>query len=99
MTVTRLAAEFVTERTYRLENLFGISSVNVRQLKEQMPGQADGWQTLNLNIPTNDPTEKVTFTVLVRARLSDYERCPRCYLYTRAAEEPICPRCANVLHN
>ncbi|KAK7683470.1 hypothetical protein QCA50_013304 [Cerrena zonata] len=87
------------QNTYRPENLFGVSSVNIQELTEPMSDQSIDWQTLTLNIPTSDGTNRIMHTVLARARQSDYERCPRCYLHTRVAEEPVCARCTNVLRN
>ena len=99
MTIAHTAQRLGVENVYRLENLFGVSFVNVQQLDGEMPEELDGWQKLSMNIPTDDPTRKVAFSLLVRARSSDHERCPRCYLHTRLTSEPICGRCTDVLRS
>ncbi|CAL1708916.1 unnamed protein product [Somion occarium] len=75
---------------HRLDKLFCVSAVHISSSESQnVPGE---WLISgvfnNYRVP-----------LLIRARPSPKERCPRCYLHTRLAEEPLCRRCTDVLHS
>ena len=95
-----------------LKTLFIVSDANIASSSEASPVSSDWSYTGTFQIPSTSfrlippaylmpilTRTESDVELTLRVRPAPLEKCPRCWTYTRQAEETLCGRCAGALNH